>query len=235
MAVPDRILVFGAMWRELFTAQGFWTREQIVPVGTARIERYRGAAEARVSRPRGDRLRILFTTQWTCREPAIAFWNAVLDGAAAAGAPPFELLLKVHPGERRHEATYRAVADRHPGRARIVPAADNTFQAMIEADLVVSYHSTSLIEAAALGVPAVSIQGGAAAGGLAGATGIAGIADDIVHLATPEAFLDLLIERAGDAARLAAWEQRVRERGARYFLPGFVANASAAINAVIAP
>lgn len=235
MAIPDRILVFGDLWRELFTRRGFWHADEIVPVGTARMERYWDAARARAGRPRAGPPRILFTTQWTCREAAIAFWNAALDHAAGARAPEFELLLKVHPGERRHEADYQAVAQRHPGRARVVPAADNTFQAMIEADIVASYHSTSLIEAAALGVPTVSIMGGAAAGGLAGATGIDGLRDDIVHVATPDALLDLLAARAGDTARLAAWEGEARARGARFFRPGFVANASAAIAEVIDP
>jgi hypothetical protein len=229
MPVPDRILVFGALWRALFTRGGFWREEEIVPVGTARMERYWDVAARRAERAPGGTLRILFATQWTCRAEAIALWSGVLEASSA----PIEVLFKIHPVERRQSADYEALAARHPGRARVVDATENTFQAMLDADVVASFYSTSLIEAAALGIPAVSILGGPPKGGLAGATGIAELAEDVVHVGSVQAMAELIAANAPSSPAYREWQARTRERGRRFFLPGFVDNASTAIAEVL--
>ena len=71
--LPDRIAVFGRVFRDLILRSGFWREAEILPVGAAAMESFRRSShEARRS---PGTLRLVFMTQATSREAAIPFWQ----------------------------------------------------------------------------------------------------------------------------------------------------------------
>ena len=96
-----------------------------------------------------------------------------------------------------------------------------------------SYQSTVLVEALALGVPSVSICGNASPGGLAETLGMPELSESIVHVDSVKALIGLLSDYWGNTQARDHWRHRTREAGNRVFVPGFVENAVREINALI--
>jgi hypothetical protein len=141
---------------------------------------------------------------------------------------------KVHPEEAEHIEAYRPLIQAVPERFSLLAADVNPFDAMLAADVVVSYNSMALIEALALGRAAISICGGPIPHGFAGSFGLPEIIGAMAHVASPQALLDVLGERAQGDGRLAQWHGEAARAGRDYFSDGFTVNTAALINDVLA-
>jgi hypothetical protein len=230
MPLPDRIAVFGPAFRELLLRSGFWNRAEVVATGAAAMEAHRSCAPARDRRP--GPLRLLFMTQAPTRIAAIAFWSE-LAACTDFVAGRYQVAVKVHPEEAEHSEAYRAIVQGAPERCSLLAGDVNPIDAMLAADVVVSYNSMALIEALALGRAAISICGGPVPHGFAGSFGLPEIIGAMAHVASPQALLDVLGERA-QGGRLAQWHGEAARAGRDYFSDGFTVNTVALINDVLA-
>jgi hypothetical protein len=106
---------------------------------------------------------------------------------------------------------------------------------MLKSDIHVSYYSTSLLESLALGIPSVSIcRGKAAPDGIAGIRPIPRLRDSIVHVGSVEALVEQIGDNIPGSANMEKWRCQTLEYGKELFTPGFIVNASRAINRKIA-
>ena len=184
MPLADRLFVFGELFRAAALKKGFWRPEQVRVVGCRSIERHRDAGAAHAP---GVRTRLLFFTQATSRGEAVAFWREYLGRVAAGEFADCELSIKLHPAEAQHEGEYRALAQQHPGRCAILPVDADALYLMQRHDIVVSYTSNALVEAIALGRPAVSLAGQQVPGGIFGLCPIDEAKELVPAIASPQA------------------------------------------------
>ncbi len=229
--LPDRIAVFGEAFRALILQSGFWQPREILTVGAAAME----AARNRTARTKTltKSLQLVFMTQATSRSAALAFWRAAAEDKRFLGAGAC-VVFKIHPEEQSVAAQYQALAEAHPYMFEVADADANPVDLMSASDIVVSYNSMALVEALGLGVPAVSLCGGAIPGGFAASFNLADIAGVMPHVATPGQLADVLQERAASEPQFAQWCAEVRAQGRRFFSDGFSITARNLINEVLA-
>jgi hypothetical protein len=189
MAVADRLFVFGDLFRGGALKNAFWRADEVRVVGSAEIERLRASARPG---PPGPVPQLLFMTQPMTRLDAIAFFDEFLGGVQSGKHRQALLTIKVHPSERHAIADYAALAARYPSLCRIADVDVDAGQLMFEHDLVISYTSYALIEAAGLGRPAISISGPQAPGGVFALCPIPGAADAIPTVATADELAALI-------------------------------------------
>jgi hypothetical protein len=232
MPLPDRIAVFGPTFRDLVLRSGFWSSAEVVATGAAAMEAHRSTALAGNRRPPGP-LRLVFMTQGPARTAAIAFWRE-LAASTDFVARGYRVAFKLHPEEAHHIEAYRSVIRTAPERLRLLAVDAHPIDAMLAADVVVSYNSMALIEALALGRAAISICGGPVPQGFAGSFGLPDIVGAMPHVTSPAALLSILVERAGGDGKLEKWHGEAQHAGCDYFSDGFTANTAALINDVLA-
>lgn len=199
MPVPDRLLVFGDLFRGGALHNGFWRPDEVRVVGCGSLERHRRASDESVSEG-GLIPRVLFFTQITSREDALAFWSEFLTSVEARDVAPCSLTIKVHPAEMAHAAEYRALAEKFPERCTVVGPDSDPLQLIREHDVVTSYTSYALIEAIGLGRPAVSISGRQVPAGVFGLCPIPGVGEAIPSVATPAELANVLQQRCANGA-----------------------------------
>jgi hypothetical protein len=227
MALPDRIGLFGPMFAREIVRSGFWTETETPAIGAASMESYR---PAQVSHRQDGRLRLVYMTQATNRVAAVAFWQAYLS--SADGARECELVLKLHPEEVNDAHAYEALVRAAPDVVTIVPANKNPMDAMLNADVVLSYNSLALIESLGLGTPSISLCGGSIPGGFAGTLDLRGVMTVMPHVNSPAQLRAVLLERAGNDAALTQWRDQALNYSRDCFTAGFTKAATGIINAM---
>ena len=74
----------------------------------------------------------------------------------------------------------------------------NPMEAMLNADIVVAYNSTSLVEALGLGRPVISLCGGSIPRGFAGSFDFADVFPVMPHVSSPQDLIKVLQDRASE-------------------------------------
>ncbi|HEX3519228.1 MAG TPA: hypothetical protein VHT29_09370 [Solirubrobacteraceae bacterium] len=87
------------------------------------------------------------------RSDAERFLEQTLAGVAAAGLPSGEVLVKLHPADE--PSYYRELVHRHPELSVEMRSSGDVTSLFTEFDVYVTTYSTSLIEAAAAGMPII--------------------------------------------------------------------------------
>lgn len=194
MPVADKLFVFGDRFRDAALKNGFWRGDDVRAIGSAAIERIRDFAppSSDASGPR----RLVFLTQPSTRDEAIAFWRQVLSRVASGSLPPVRLTIKVHPVERDRSSGYAALASEYALLCRIAAPDEDAIQVMLDHDVVIGYTSYGLIEAVGLGRAAVSLSGQQAPGGIFALCPIPGASAAIPTVSSPDE-LGALIARQG--------------------------------------
>jgi hypothetical protein len=151
MLLPDRILLYGAHWRDELAAFGFW-REELCEVGSTRVDTYR----ARASNRDDSRCTIVFTTQGTDTLRLAAFLKEFAD--KAAGQLAYKLVIKMHPAyPTAREHFDAAFAGNNSVDLVAGTTPPTTFELLKRADLHASIYSFCHYEALALGVPTIIV------------------------------------------------------------------------------
>ena len=221
----DRMAVYGSRAASVLAAAGI-PRERIVEIGAPRFDALMagGAAEMPVLRRR-----VVFAAQYlqgamTRELLELSFFGA---RAAAEALAPAELVVVPHPVEQPGLAA-GIVADNQPPpgvEISIAPAGD-LHAALTGATLLVTGWSNSVLEAACLGVPAITVIPSGVAPVDFAAEGLAAAASDAAeaavaarHLLDPAA-RDEAIARAQAALvdHLGPLDGRASERAARIML-----------------
>lgn len=213
MAVADRVLVFGPYWQRELAENGFWLAGDVACVGCAGVAAFRPARTPR-HKPSTPCMTLLFPTQSYVREAAVAFWLKALSIQAKTPAAVFRLRICVHPAEKRE--AYDELVHRFPGNCEIADASESVYLAMVQSDVVVGYTSLAMMEAVGMGVPTVSIRGGAAPDGLCGTFADRGIGSVMPHLDRPEELMDLIM-RYQDPVQYREWAGETSDCGAICF------------------
>jgi hypothetical protein len=193
LPLPERVFVFGALWRDELLNAGYWRSHEVLQVENPVVSAYRVARESRPPRREDRPIRILFASQGYVRAAALSFWREVLAMAQHGGAPSFELRIKVHPLEEAFRGEYEELCQRAPDRCSLVPQATEAFEELLDADLMVSYTSLMMLEAAGMGVPVIGLRGGAAAEGFAVTFGLNPEAVRIPECSSAASFIELLV------------------------------------------
>jgi len=150
LAIPDRIATYGSYWSDVLLQEGFWTRDEVPAIGSARIDRIRNERSPR----QGARLRILFTSQFATREQTIPLLSEFIHRAESATLD-YELAIKVHRNERDQMGEYEALRAISAAVSVVSPYAKDTLEMIASADVHVSAWSTCHYEAVALGTPTI--------------------------------------------------------------------------------
>ena len=201
MPIPDYFLVFGNMWESCLTRKGFWNANEIVPVGAARIDRFRKKIKPQTDKRSDDPIQILFTTQMSSRSCFLPFCHKFLESVESLQYKVM-MIVKVHMYEKHDIYQYMELEKRFPKSCKVIFDEEDTFSLILKSDISLSYYSTTLLEAVALGVDAVSICEGCSPEGIAGVFGIPQLRNYIHHVESIEALIQFIAGyRKGETAK----------------------------------
>jgi len=152
MILPNWVGVFGEFHKKILTANGFWNDNEIVVIGSKRVDlnrsRYKNVDTPDIS------MTLLLPTQWTVFEEMKTVVKALIpnlkDGA--------RIILKMHPLENPvHIAGYEDLVKSSGGKLEIAEKEADIFQLINECRLMIGFDSTVLLESITFGKPAVTI------------------------------------------------------------------------------
>jgi len=157
LPIPDKIITFGKYWGDKLVEGGFWTPDEVAPLGKARLDEFRRKNHGNNSnarkRNKSDSIKLLFTTQDTTREKTIPFFEKVLQ-IASTKSIPLILYIKVHQFEENYVHLYKVLQNKYPDKCIVChPNKKLLYDLMLETDIHLSVYSTSLYESIAIGTP----------------------------------------------------------------------------------
>jgi hypothetical protein len=149
MPIPQRILLYGDHWKRHLLADGFWSDEDLVVVGSARMDDYR-----RRRRETSDERLIVVTAQTVDTPRLIQFLSQFLRVMKHAGKKT-KLVVKLHPSTTT-KCEYDCAVFRESGASVFLSVEEpSTFELLSRAYCHVSIFSSCHFEAIGLGVPTV--------------------------------------------------------------------------------
>lgn len=151
LIAPNKILLFGEYWKQQLLLNHYY-QEELVAVGSPRIDRYRKIRkEILNANNHGRETIILLTSQGLDLERLVAFIREFTD--AANSKIQYILYIKLHPAEREN-GTYVQGLQEYP-QIKILYGFESpsTFELMVNADLHISIASASHYDALGLFVP----------------------------------------------------------------------------------
>jgi hypothetical protein len=223
MAIPDKILVFGQLWQDMLSKTKFWKKEEIIPVGFARIDHYRNQYTRKHYQVDPKHITILFTTDWTRQEKSIAFWRQFMVIADMCNAFGYKLYIKPHPCEADFTSTYRPLLQQVKNRCLLIDREESTYKSMATSDLHISFASTTLLESVGLGTPTVCLNGENSNGDIHDLVGVdSSFFEFIPHVDSPESFLALLMRMIEEKAFFQNWQTKTEKEGRNIFQSGFL-------------
>jgi glycosyltransferase involved in cell wall biosynthesis len=208
LAIPAGIMVFGNYFKRLLLKSGFWNDREIVVIGSAVVEAAR--RETVFALPAGT-VSVLLTTQPSMYRETTDF----LEGLAKAMPPGVTVTFRLHPLEpAAQRAWYESVAAANT--AFSIDSSPTFFSALRDRHMVVSYFSTTLLEALAIGIPAVSLSTGAFRNGLNDLldTPVTGA---VRNIRTPQEFSELAAQMLTDHAFCRQWHENALVCGRDFF------------------
>lgn len=227
--LPDRILVFGKLWQDMLSQNGFWKKEEIQPVGSALIDQYRNFQKKRIKVP--ECIHILFTTDWTLSHRSIIFWKKFRNLVELHKTKmQYEVLIKPHPCETDYKTTYKSLTSSEKVNFNLLAGDESTYNAMLASDLHISFASTTLLESSGLGIPTVCIFGEHTNGKIEDLIGTNIFNDFILHVESPEDFADIVHKSNASPTFYNEWQQKTEADGKMIFQENFFMNSKKIIN-----
>lgn len=229
MPIPDKLLVYGRLWQDLLVSKGFWNSDEVIPIGSGRIDRFRFSNNRCIVDNRNV-FRILFTSQWFLQKEAIQFWSRFMKHAKGSLPFRYDLYIKPHPSERHPELIYKKLVSGFSSRCKALSKDESTFQHIMLCDVHVSFSSTTLIESLGLGVPTVSIRTERCPEGILAFMPAEVLQEHVVYVESAEMLIDLLSAHRPGSKNMERWRERLEKAGKDLFLEGFLGKASLLIN-----
>ena len=213
LPLPDKVIVFGALWRDELVRAGYWRPEEIIQSQSPVIAAYRAARARRSARDKADPVTVLFPSQAYVRSAALAFWREVLSTAPDAA---LRLRIKVHPLEQTDRSDYARLADKFPRTCQLVSDGIDGFEELLKADIVAGYTSLMLLEAVGLDIPVIGLRGGPVAEGFASVFGLPPHMTPVKEVTSAAQFLEQ-IESLRQPGALEAARQKIASVSSEVF------------------
>jgi spore coat polysaccharide biosynthesis predicted glycosyltransferase SpsG len=151
LVLENKIVVFGEFFRAQILKHGFWNKEDIIVTGNTQINEVRHFEEQRNNK---DILTILFPTQGRYSFNKTV---QVLDQLKELNTCKINIIIKPHPLEPEECLDYyRKIAASFP-IFRLIEEKVSIFKLILESQIVLGFDSTTLLEAIAMGKPAITI------------------------------------------------------------------------------
>ncbi len=233
LIVPDKILVFGKHWQDILCNDGFWSRQEVIATGSSLMDMFISNLDKNIQE-KTNALNIVFPTQWIVREESIKFFMEFFKLLSERKAAGVNVQIKLHPAETEYLDTYRKMQEIYPDYCDLITSNKSSLSYIYQSDLTVGYFSTCLLESLGLGVPVVSICGEYAGGGFSGYYKIDDIESIMTHLHTPEQLLEFVLTYKDSLDFRSELQEKTKKYGEDIYQPGFLGNATMAINRVIA-
>jgi hypothetical protein len=214
--VPDRFCVFGPFFEKQLLANGFWMKEEMVVLGNYGIDRMRREAPYRLP-GQGEEIQVLLATQPT----AFAAAQTVLEEIAQLPVTGVRIHLKFHPNEsEKHLAWYAEFATRNADRFSLIPRSMDYLRSLLGKHLMISFYSTTILEAIALGYPVISIRTEKYKGVFSEHFDMD--VSEVIRSVSNGAEIAACVRRMREEpAFLADWSRASREAGEAFYVPGF--------------
>ena len=165
LPVPDKVIVFGPLWRDELLKAGYWQEDEIFLAQNPVLDAFRRVRHERNTQKSSCRpLNVLFPAQPHLRDAAFSFWYAVLDkqnkGLQDGNAPEFHLRIKPHPLELGKLDQYRKLSEAFPSHCTLAVEGSDAFYEMLDSDIVAGFTSLMMIEALGLEIPVINLKCG---------------------------------------------------------------------------
>jgi hypothetical protein len=152
LALHDKVVVFGEFHRQQILKHGFWDENDIVVTGNTQINEVRNYLES--TEQSHLKLRVLFPTQGLYSFPNT---KKVLHQLGNVNSDKVEVLIRPHPLEPENCLKYYRDVTRFSSVLKLIEDKVSIFNLIFESDVVLGFDSTTLLEAIAVGKPAVTI------------------------------------------------------------------------------
>ncbi len=151
LPLPEKIGVFGDYYKDILLRQAFWKPEEIIPLGTFRMDLYRNKISS--IPPKNNRI-ISFPAQWNSFQELSDILTYILLNFKSA----FTLYIKAHPQEPPENIEwYRKLAEQNKDVVKFFYSEYNIYEVIASSDLVIGFDSSMLLEAVALIKPVITI------------------------------------------------------------------------------
>lgn len=192
LTVPDRVFVFGPVWRDALMSNGFWDSADVVCVGNASLLHL---AQSKSAQPAPTAIiKVLFPSQYYVATEAIAFLTEMLEIVQADELDYLQLRIAVHPMEKHFAARYLALARKFSPFCVVEKMEDDGFDTMLRADVIMGYTSFMMIEALGAGKQAVSICQSPVEGGISEVFDMPMLEECIPHIRSPQEAVSVITE-----------------------------------------
>lgn len=189
MVVPEKIMVFGKLWKTMLIKNKFWKEADVTIVDYPILSHYRKMkkyAATTKNKKEDGKLNILFPSQYYIQTEASCFFADFFEMQKQANKQDINVVIKLHPSER-NIVLYEELTRKYSDMCSIVGSDENIFDLLIkDFDCVVGYTSMVLLEALGLGIPVVSLKGPSAIGGLLGVFGLDNLSNIVRQFSEPQ-------------------------------------------------
>ena len=218
IAYPQKIIVFGDYFREIVCKSGFWKSGDVVPVGHSAIELVR-QKKGQAHIPISDKIKtLLFITQPSIHLLCLQFLESLSDKEIS-----FKVLIKPHPAEGKENLNaYHHFASKHAD-VEVIDGSVSLYTSFLSSDAVIGYHSTSLLEAVAVGIPVFTISTEHFKMGINSYLENE-ISDVIKVVDTPDDLVNLVSKMGGE--ELSKWRNETEKIGRYFYKDDYLTNIS---------
>jgi hypothetical protein len=208
LVLADKIVVFGEFHRQQVLEHGFWNENDVIVVGNVQINEVRN--EFAGAKQMHSKLKIIFPTQGR-----YSFSNTikVLEQLSNLDSTRFEVIIRPHPLEPDDCLSYyRRIVDGFPV-FQLKEERVSIYSLIFESDVVLGFDSTTLLEAIAMGKPAITIASAEFPRGIHSMLRNNSLEDVIMIITLEENNLVSFLEKLNsDNELMTDWKNRSLER-----------------------
>ncbi|MBX9853818.1 MAG: hypothetical protein K2X86_18895 [Cytophagaceae bacterium] len=144
LVIANKVCVFGDFHKRALLKYGYWQDSEVICLGNYRVDYWRKHAPVK----NNAKFSILFPTQWHTFEETKEFFSSFLSSCL----DNVIIHVKLHPAEKEgHISFYQELVKKHSDKIFLWDKSKDIYELIIASELVVSFDSTTLLEALALG------------------------------------------------------------------------------------
>jgi hypothetical protein len=219
MLLPDIIGLWGMRHKCILSKRGFWNEEDLYVLGNQRLHINRRKLAGRAK----DDI-VVFPTQWTVFEET----KQLLEELGKVRYKHFKLILKLHPAEPDpFKEYYLRFLQKNSDWMTIATADEDIYELFARAKLVVGFNSASMIEAAALKTPSITLTTAEMPFGIYDFLGSDIPMNGIKRVALQDAtdLIGLIHKAIADVSFYRRWQEEAATLAALFFSEDYEANA----------